>query len=286
MGKIALLKKITTGLFALYISLKGTLDPTLSRYNIKQSDNSNLVLEEVKIGDKNSRIYALLINSGNNDFFHNFSGEIDSIYQSLTKAGVSTDNIYIIDPENTQREGHNFSLNESELKHSIEDLSSKIDGDDHFVFYLTNHAGKSKKDYNGEAYVTMDHDITESNLEERFKTIKPKSSLMAFATCYSGAFADRFGKGNTIAMSNTTADKVSLGYGISPLAERLFPALLNLDSNNKADSNNDGKISVEEAFINSTDSLFNHPLFPMRNVYQLRYGNIKPSDMFYSSPKR
>src|SRR3989344_1089846 len=298
MGKIELLKEtaktVTVGLFGLYVSFSSFLDPMSNRYEIRhQSRNVNVVSEEDNVEVESSKIYALLINSKDNDFLHNFSGEIDSIYQSLIKAGVSTDNIYIIDAENNKRIANNFSSSLSGIDNSIKDLSNKIDKDDHFILYLTNHGGKNKKNSNSsEVYVKLKNKRTlkVSDLEEKLKPIKPKTSLMVFPPCFSGAFANRLGKGNIIAISTTTEDRIaySIGlYSVDILATRFFPKLLDPSKYDKnTDLNKDGKISIEEAFIDTANNdLLNNPLSPWRNIYQLRYENTDTSDISYKTSK-
>ena len=293
MGKKNLLKKIAIGtlstLFGGYILLKGYFDPTFNRYNIIHPINSsNTGLVEIK--KDNSDIYALLINSGKNDFWHDFVGDIDSVYHTLRNSGVGSDNIYIIDPLNPNRKGNNFPAEKKGLDSSIKELSSKINQQDHFILYLTNHGGKSKKDPNAEAYITFDNGdtIKESELEEKVSMINPKNSLLVFTPCYSDAFAKRLGKGNVITIANTTSDKVAICYGIAPLANNFFPKLFDPSQYSKdIDLNNDGKISVEEAFIDTANSdWFSNPLSPWRNVYQLRYEKINPSTFSYVDQKR
>ena len=71
------------------------------------------------------------------------------------------------------------------------------------------------------------------------------------------------------------------------MATRFFPKLLDPSKYDKnTDLNKDGKISIEEAFIDTANNdLLNNPLSPWRNIYQLRYENIDPSDISYKTSK-
>lgn len=262
-------------------------DHSFSRYSTDKSILNNesdpLVISPIET-------QVLLINHTNfngvwGDFPHNFSGEIESVYCSLIKGGVPTNNIHIIDPNNTRRLGNNYEATERGLDSALDNIRENS-SEGYFITYLTNH-GEKDIGTNTLAYFSMNgkDEITECNLEEKFQGIGGKGSIAVFSTCYGGNFANRLGKEDRIAISNALPGRLSFGSGKGPLSEYFFPALLEILSQeeySKADRNFDKRISVEEAFIYASEKdSFSHPLLPLiKNTYFLKTEDRDPSKIF------
>jgi hypothetical protein len=122
-------------------------------------------------------------------------------------------------------------------------------------------------------------EITESEFAKMIKPIKAKSEILVFDQCHSGGFADRFGRGNRVAVSACRANESSyISHPMDGFPATFFGALRGRDYDGNAidaDLNGDGKVSIKEAyqyalendeFANGDDGWFTeHPLLIARN---------------------
>jgi hypothetical protein len=135
--------------------------------------------------------------------------------------------------------------------------------------------------YGFEGFGSFDNydEITESEFAQMIKPIKAKSEILVFDQCHSGGFADRFGRGNRVAVSACRANESSyISHPMDGFPATFFGALRGRDYDGNAidaDLNGDGKISIKEAyqyalendeFANGDDGWFTeHPLLIARN---------------------
>jgi len=134
-------------------------------------------------------------------------------------------------------------------------LSKKIRKEDKFIFYLNSHGlaepinlrdGKKNKINLSKFYFKRNKGINELELETYLSSINAKEKIFLFDCCYSGGFAKRFGKENTIAISSTKSPEEA-GYSslVNSFSGKFFKAF---KENSGADKDSDGKISILEAF--------------------------------------
>lgn len=241
-------------------------------------------IAEVKKEEDNGKTYALLINGSWNDLFHNFSGEIDHIHNSLIKSGMQESEIYIVSPQKNNN-------SKSGLEIAIKDLSEKVKPNDRFLLYVTNHGGKEWVILPfGESIIKLGNDtINETQFAEQIERINSNYSVMVFSQCYSGGFAERLGRGNNIALSESRASRTSNGIDKSSYSKYFFPALLGdlpEAEIERVDKDGNRVISIEEALdYTSKNDFFSHPLMsllPFKNTYHIVYQNKLPHETIVS----
>jgi hypothetical protein len=114
---------------------------------------------------------------------------------------------------------------------------------------ILNICGADPEEYKiyGESYFCLPgpDTIKESELEEYLKDMDVNGKIFIFDFCKSGGFAERFGKGNAIAISTAPRTKKSHSKTHDSLSGHIFAAFR---PNSNADQNNDRQVSIPEAF--------------------------------------
>jgi len=209
--------------------------------------------------------YALLV-MGDNEERHviNFS----VAYQSLLDNGFKKENIYILTDDGDDSVT-NFPIDDFSSKSSLEiiltHLAEKVDETDLMFIYFNNHGQRNTIDYydpkKPDTLITKiiskfglsqenlnKNNVSEIELEKYLETINPRQGILLFGFCYSGGFAKRLGKGNWTAVASSQPEQLSYSW-ITHNFDRNFMYALSKDKKNNRDLNNDGKVSLQEAFI-------------------------------------
>lgn len=223
---------ILSGLMAL------TLGCVTTRFNVETFQNNTV---DSNFQDK----YAVVV-IGSQDI-GNYSGIPESqnpfvaqgrgVYNQLKKLGFKEENMIFLS-------GNNASARVLEDK--LEEMSAKVDSNDLFVTYIGTH---------GSPYaLEMEADGTEmmavSELSGMLKDIKPKLGLVYIDACYSGSFISDIELENYVAISSTGHYTPSYSSTTFSAGLEFFTAL----GSQGADLNEDGHITIAEAFISSNES--------------------------------
>jgi len=184
--------------------------------------------------------YGVII-SGSSEERHKENSSL--AYQILLENGFQRENVYLLD-----NKGNKTSLypvddisSKEAVKKLFSHLEKKVDSEDLLFVYTTGHGDNTFK------LALPGENLSEKEMEEYLSNIHPKTGILIFDQCSGGNFAKRTGKGRYIGISASEGDKNS--------KSNTFPQEFFRSYNNKSDINNDGKVSVEEAF-NHAKSFF------------------------------
>jgi len=163
-------------------------------------------------------------------------------YQTLLQEGFDKDNIFVLDSNGYQY--HNrYPIDGKATKDNLQKILSKISRgigkNDLFFLFTTSHGGvKDNKSY----LCLLNEQLSSRELERYLMGIRPKNGVLVFNACHSGSFARGLGRGPFIAISATSETGIAVG---SAVPNAFFGAFKHPY---KADRNNDGEVSVKEAF--------------------------------------
>jgi len=270
------------------------------------------------------KLHVLLICG---DKHKDFVNQTKQAYEEFRKLGVSDEDIHLLAPEGIKKlEGivdataykHNVILELASMKYSI-------DEDDIFFFYFVDHGVRIKgytirggdsidkdvvfplqeeytpaREYlplnervDGESGIALPHPwfnkyadvIFENELEALVKDVNSKSSIFFIDACFSGGFSS-LAKGKNIVMA--TVDKNNKSFIASDLGENFMEALNYI---RKADKNDDGLVSVKEAFkyAMKNDEYSRGPRLPWRWFFprpEISYDEIDPDEVFLKKLKK
>ena len=236
---------------------------------------------EQREGDR----YALLINGDADSHFRN---DVHFAYESLIDAGFKDENVYVLESGWRLPDFVDGDATREQIVKTFWNLEDKIGPEDSFWLYVTNHGARM---FWVKAAVLEDHDLmTVSELKELCGRINANYKIGVFPQCFSGNFASAFGKENTIGISASRKGKVS-AYG--PWKKKcgfdyhFFSAVSGKDPYGRevdADSNNDGRVSIEEIFdFTAQNNPFTTPSinpFRHKETHQLYWQNIEPSEVY------
>ncbi len=135
------------------------------------------------------------------------------------------------------------------LEKVIKSLESKIDDEDLFFLYVTDHGNRVTREINNKEIEVSTISLAKSKLTEyefadMLRSLSPKKAIYLFDQCYSGGFAEWFGEGNIIAVASTTATESSSSYPKNSVGYFIMKGFLD----SVADSDQNGRISLKEAF--------------------------------------
>ena len=245
MGLERILKKPLTYLLAAQIGLLGNMIYTNVDISNDRSEKHQKAPITIQIEERKGEKYAILVSADGED---RYKENITFGYQSLLSAGFKAENIYVLSGHEDIGDYNRGEATQENLKKYLSELKGKIDQDDFLLFYMTNHGGKEYIFF-GESEVELDRkNVTASNLRDMFNGINPNYAIAVFTQCQPGEFLDYFGQSNRIAIGSSRKNKNSFGNDFSIA---FFEGLGGRDKSGNqidSDSNNDGKISIEELF--------------------------------------
>lgn len=222
----------------------------------QRARNINLeqkIKQEQVINDNYPNKYAVLISGDTEDIYQE---NLSMAYQILLENGFQRKNVSILGGKGDLSAFYPIfgPASKKSIDCVFDDLSKKIDSNDLLFVYVTGHGDQitlgdvagDKKEVSKIASIDLSGEsLLETDFEKYLINIKSEVGILLFDQCYGGNFAKRFGKGNYIAISASEPGKTSK-ENTFPWA--FFHAWRNYDF---SDRNNDGKISIGEAFYHA-----------------------------------
>jgi hypothetical protein len=101
---------------------------------------------------------------------------------------------------------------------------------------------------------------TDKDFERYISNIKPKIGIITNTLCYGGAVAQRLGKDNYIAISNSKENEVSYLIEGHSFGLYFYKSFLT----DSVDTNKDKRVTINEAFETAKKSILNLPNDPLR----------------------
>lgn len=149
-------------------------------------------------------LYAVLFNAREGPHSH----DLRFVYHSLIDAGVSDENILILEGSGRRNRLVDMAATAKNLDSAVSSIRKKSNSKDRLLFYVTNHGFLR----NRQCYIkTEDGFISEQDFEKMMQDLPVNFGVFYFSQCYSGGFAERMGYGNNIGMSNVTRKEESFG---------------------------------------------------------------------------
>jgi len=178
--------------------------------------------------------------------------DINDVYSALVNVyGFSSSNIMVLtDSQATY----------ANVLAALDWLAQNAGSDSTAVFYYSGHGSRSSSDRDGDGEKTDECIVTrelaflwDGILASKFRNISSSKIWLGFDSCYSGGMADAVQDDGLkgIARVNTMACKANQLSGESSTIQHGYFTYLLVDQGilgGKADSNRDGKVSIEEAF--------------------------------------
>ncbi|MBI4448167.1 caspase family protein [Candidatus Woesearchaeota archaeon] len=237
-----------------------------NRYNIIETVKPTIATTVKKERPKSG--YAILI-TGSGDIPQD---SITTAYDALHSLGYTKEKIVVFVPKSKKEKSNiaDFVTEKSVIEQEFKEIANKITNDEDFVFVYNGHSDGEELQIDGQ-------NITADGLEKLLSVIKAGRKILVFDTCHSGAFSEKYGKDNIIAISTSKKNKSSSKS--SKFLELLFSAL---KDNTIADKNNDGKTSLEEAFVYAAENgSMQKGFFSLfRQVPNLQYQKINPNEVY------
>jgi len=193
--------------------------------------------------------YALIISGDTSYERHRIN--IETAYKTFLKNGF--EKIYILDTDGMKSTGYPISgaADRETIEDVVNKLKQEMNSNDFFFLYVTDHGDRIEQEVAGEkiSYSTIllnnDKEIGEEEFALMLNPLKPKQAVYLFDQCHSGGFADYFGYGNILAIASVDAEKVSYSHDKDSVGYFFMKAL---QGDGVADSDENGKISIKEAF--------------------------------------
>ncbi len=150
----------------------------------------------------------------------------------------------------------NLAATRTAILTAIEDLATEVTDKDEVVFFYSGHGGRGRA-ADGDTELTDEciwsHDgktqlvpIWDGELAAEFNAYNASRMVFIFDSCYAGGMTDLAGDGRIVAMAST---ENSLSYELSTIQNGEFTYyMVQLGMTSLADKNQDGKVTVEEAY--------------------------------------
>ena len=276
----------TLGLGLSYLSLATAL--TLSS-NCASTFRSPYSLEqrvERTDGIKNKREkYAVLI-GGKTEARH--VRNLERAYLTLRYLGFNKDKIFVLDDSKKKSSVYpRYRIaNKKNIKKTLRGLSEKVDYNDLFLLYTTDHGeedkfivknkqtGRVRKEEVSSLLLYSGEKLHSFELCSYMKDLHPGVKVLISDQCYSGEFAERIvGKRFANLAPNVPGKPTSGSIWSSPFWEAYFQ--------NKGDLDSNGKVDLLEAFIYAKehDPLSSHGVYDSRTGKLIFHKPILKSDL-------
>ncbi len=179
--------------------------------------------------------YGVII-SGSSEERHKENSSL--AYQILLENRFQRENVYILDDKGDKTAFYPVDdiASKEAVKKLFSHLEKKVDSEDLLFVYTTGHGDETFK------LALPGENLSEKEMEEYLSNIHPKAGVLIFDQCYGGNFAKRTGKKEYIGISASEVGKMSK---LNTFPQAFFNSLR---EDNKSDIDNDGKVSVKEAF--------------------------------------
>ena len=268
--------KNTLGLMALIASISGACT-TSSRFmpnseNIASPPRSNfedkyalVVIGSIDIG----HYYG--IREQDNPF--NASGR--RVFNELKKLGFKEENMVFIGGE---------TASSRKVKDAVEGFAQKVDSNDLFVAYIGTHGSPFALMFDNDGRESF----TATEIENAFEQVKPGLGVLYLDSCYSGNVISDLELPRYVLASSTGRHTPSYSDTSFSPGIRFFSEFSSAD----ADLNNDGRVSIAEAFITSNEDALAYQqelisegseFAEMAGFEQMMYvGSEVPDSVYYS----
>lgn len=208
--------------------------------------------------------YAVLISGGYNAGanYSRYINDLKEIYKALLECGHKKENITVLYADGTDHDldgdGSNESLmqaSNANLTSTFQGLKNKITHDDILFVYATNHGGSTDPTKSRSKLYLWGESIEDSDFANLVNALSFKLLIVTLEQCYSGGFIDDLHGPDRVIATACRCDEVSYAcdsegnydefvYHWTAAVRGKTPSGTAVD----ADSNNDGKVSLKEAF--------------------------------------
>jgi len=186
--------------------------------------------------------YAVLINGSEE---RGFAVMEMRTYDNLLKMGFEKKNIYTLDHSGNQEN----TASKKNVEKMFSSLERIVDENDLLVVYFLDHGNRITIFQDGipkkvSVVVLEDKYLNEDEIYNYLSKIHPKTGIVTTDTCYGGGIAKRVGKGNFIGISSSDENESALFFYSQSFMSEFYAAF----REKEADVNNDGKVTIKEAF--------------------------------------
>ncbi len=254
------------------------------RYGIRATEKPNVAYSNSEGVDASisERTYAVILSGGINKRTNHerYWNDCSFIYQTLTKRyNIPTDNIsvimsdganpaadmqttdyqYISSPLDLDNNGTNdiqYAATLSNVQNVLNDLSGRLNEDDHLFFFVIDHGGTT--DYDSESYICLwgNEKLYDYNLANLLTPLSNKyvNINVVLGQCYSGGFIDDLTKVGCVVATASAGNESSWACQNIPYDEFVYhwtSAINKANSYGEAvdsDADGDGFVSMKEAF--------------------------------------
>lgn len=182
--------------------------------------------------------YAVMISG---DSRSKCKDDMSTTYKTLLEDGFKKEDIYVLGTDINY-----YPVDDLPSKNNVRNvfryLKKKIDDKDMLFVYTRGHGERENK---MSYLVLFGPDLNQREFSQYIKGINPRIGIYLFDQCYSGGFANRIGKGRNVAIASTQPEDES-SSDINDSFSHYFMRAFRDKAN--SDLNNDGKISLSEAF--------------------------------------
>ena len=217
--------------------------------------------------------------------------DLVAMYNILKNAGYKAPNIYVVYADGARRDttlavdAVLCSATKANISNVFTQLASKMDSLDTLYIMLNDHGGNGTGDPSGDETTTHTDEVlwlwnavamTDDEFAVEMNKIQACDKIiMQMKQCYGGGYIDDTTKPNRIIMSASSATQVSYGRSANDYGEFTFWYFAALTGNKpdgsgsvNADANNDGKVSIMEAwnFARAHDSAPETPFYEDNGV--------------------
>jgi len=156
--------------------------------------------------------YALIVRGNPGGLFDVTNHSINScnlVRNTLIETGYPERNIYSVD--SIGRLPASYQCTKKNLNLVIGDMARRLSPEDKLYVHIDAHGYPEKE---GESSFTLQKKevMKESELEDMLSQLNPNHTIYYLNNCFSGGFAKRMAKGNSVAMATSHANKVTGCY--------------------------------------------------------------------------
>lgn len=223
--------------------------------------------------------YALLI-SGRTEARHVL--HMSLAYNLLLEQGFERENIRVLDEYGQERHylyPVDGKASRETIGDAIDELKKRVDSNDLLFVYVSNHGDKQAVcgDKGVQVISLPGEDMNYMEFMQHMDGINPMKGLFIFDHCYSGAFAKAAGSGAVTAVSASGAEEMAYAQtGEFNSAGANF--ILAFKNKEDSDANNDGRVSVQEAF---DYMLQNHTETIECRQHPEIHSDLSPEDVYF-----
>ncbi len=257
-----------------FTELTSWSEPGFSSPNALAVKNAPLITRNITPADNR---YAVIISGGWNRFNNHprYWNDCSFFYATLKNYGFRDENIFVLfadgtDPAVDQADGVTsspldldgdgdpdigYSATKENLSLVFDRLAARLSGEDLLYIFTTDH-GDAQAD-NAAPYATPnvtlclwdEQEVTGDELAAEVNKVQAKAIVGIFEQCYSGGLVERLKGPNRVLMSASRWWELSYAMNDLPMDEFSYYATKALAEPTAGDSNGDGIVAMEEAYL-------------------------------------